>query len=63
MIADEKMLEELLSRPTPDVVKLIANLDGDFLFLGIAGKIGPSLAGMAKRACFKGREVSSRINI
>lgn len=43
-------LEERLSRPTPDVVDLMRNLPGDFIILGAAGKMGPSLARMAKRA-------------
>ncbi len=50
-IANEEQLEELLSRPTTEVVELFSRLDGDIIFLGIAGKIGPSLARMAKRAC------------
>ncbi len=43
-------LEERLSRPTPDVVELMRHLPGDFIILGAAGKMGPSLARMAKRA-------------
>lgn len=50
-ITDEKQLEELLSRPTPEAIEMFRGLEGDLLFLGIAGKIGPSLANMAKRAC------------
>jgi nucleoside-diphosphate-sugar epimerase len=50
-IATEEQLEELLSRPSPEAVDLFKQLDGDLIFLGIAGKIGPSLAHMAKRAC------------
>jgi nucleoside-diphosphate-sugar epimerase len=50
-ITDLAQLEELLSRPSQEVVETVANLDGDFLFLGIAGKIGPSLATMVGRAC------------
>ncbi len=50
-IFDERHLEELLSRPTAETVKMFKRLDGDIIFLGIAGKIGPSLANMAKRAC------------
>lgn len=50
-INDEVQLEESLSRPTPETVDVFRNLDGDIIFLGIAGKIGPSLARMAKRAC------------
>ena len=43
-------LEEALSRPTDAVVETLRKLDGDIVFLGIAGKMGPSLARMAKRA-------------
>lgn len=50
-ILDDKQLEELLSRPTAETVDLFKRLEGDIMFLGIAGKIGPSLANMAKRAC------------
>lgn len=52
-IANEQQLEELLSRPAEETVELFKKLDGDIIFLGIAGKIGPSLAHMAKRACDK----------
>lgn len=50
-IANEKELEEVLSRPSSATIELFKSLDGDILFLGIAGKIGPSLAHMAKKAC------------
>lgn len=50
-IANEAVLEELLSQPSAETVELFEKLDGDILFLGIAGKIGPSLAHMANRAC------------
>lgn len=50
-IENEEQLEELLSRPTTETVEMFKKLDGDIIFLGIAGKIGPSLANMAKRAC------------
>jgi hypothetical protein len=50
-IVDVSTLEGMLSRPTPEVVETISRLDGDFLILGIGGKIGPSLARMIKRAC------------
>jgi hypothetical protein len=43
-------LEELLSRPTPEVVAAMARLDGDLLILGVGGKMGPTLAMMARRA-------------
>ena len=43
-------LEERLSRPTPAVVDMMRQIPGDFIVLGAAGKMGPSLARMIKRA-------------
>ena len=43
-------LEEMLSRPTPAVVDMMKRIDGDILFLGAGGKMGPTMARMAKRA-------------
>ncbi|MEE2887759.1 MAG: NAD-dependent epimerase/dehydratase family protein [Planctomycetota bacterium] len=43
-------LEETLSRPTPTVVETLRGIDGDVVILGAGGKMGPSLARMAKRA-------------
>ena len=43
-------LEERLSRPTPAVVEMMRRLEGDIVFLGVAGKMGPTLARMARRA-------------
>ncbi len=49
-IGDEEQLERLLSEPTPEVVEVLRQLEGDLLILGVGGKIGPSLARMARRA-------------
>ena len=49
-IEDESALEELLSRPTRALVDDLARLEGDIIVLGVAGKIGPTIARMAKRA-------------
>src|SRR5688572_26696625 len=43
-------LEALLSEPTEAVVETLRRLQGDIVLLGAAGKIGPSLARMARRA-------------
>ncbi len=43
-------LEDRLSEPTAAVVAMMQHLSGDLLILGVAGKMGPSLARMAKRA-------------
>jgi nucleoside-diphosphate-sugar epimerase len=47
---DEAELEERLSRPTPALTQLLGTVPGDLLVLGAGGKMGPSLARMAKRA-------------
>src|SRR5262252_130794 len=49
-IRDEAHLEELLSEPTEGLVRAMRALDGDIVVLGVAGKMGPTLARMAKRA-------------
>jgi nucleoside-diphosphate-sugar epimerase len=51
MFAREAELDDALSEPTPQVVETLRRLDGDVLILGVAGKMGPSIARMAKRAC------------
>lgn len=43
-------LEEALSRPTEEDVEFLRQLDGDILILGAAGKMGPSLARLCRRA-------------
>lgn len=50
MFVNEVDLEERLSRPTSPVIELLSRLSGDYLFLGVGGKLGPSLARMARRA-------------
>lgn len=49
-ISNVETLEELLSRPTPRVVEALSRFGGDLMLLGVAGKMGPSLARMARRA-------------
>ncbi len=48
--ADAEALEERLSRPDSDVVDDLGRLDGDIMVLGATGKMGPTLARMARRA-------------
>jgi nucleoside-diphosphate-sugar epimerase len=45
-----EQLEEVMSRPTPEVVQAMAEMEGDLLILGVGGKMGPTLAKLAKRA-------------
>ena len=49
-IQNVAQLEDLLSEPTERVTRTLASLDGDIVILGAAGKMGPTLARMAKRA-------------
>lgn len=49
-IEDVDALEDLLSTPTAALVDDLARLDGDIMFLGVAGKIGLTISRMAKRA-------------
>lgn len=48
--ADEAELEARLARPTAGVIATLRALEGDILVLGAGGKMGPSLARMARRA-------------
>ncbi len=43
-------LEQFLSEPSEQLVSSFARLGGDILFLGVGGKMGPTMARMAKRA-------------
>ncbi|HEX7087965.1 MAG TPA: NAD(P)-dependent oxidoreductase [Vicinamibacterales bacterium] len=43
-------LEELLSEPTPAAVESVRRGTGDLIVLGAGGKMGPTLARMARRA-------------
>ena len=49
--ADEAALEEFMTRPTQALVTDLAALDGDIMVMGVGGKMGPTLARLAKRAC------------
>ena len=49
-ITSEDQLDELLSRPTNYVVEMFKRNPGDVIVLGVAGKMGPTLARMVKRA-------------
>lgn len=49
-IADVDQLDELLSEPSARTVEAMARLDGDLMLLGVGGKMGPTLAWMARKA-------------
>jgi nucleoside-diphosphate-sugar epimerase len=50
IIPDTTDLDELLSEPTPAVIQTLARLEGDIIVLGAAGKMGPTLTRMIRRA-------------
>ncbi|MHB1356710.1 MAG: NAD-dependent epimerase/dehydratase family protein [Anaerolineae bacterium] len=49
-IASIVQLEDILSQPSQAVVSALRDLSGDLLILGAGGKMGPTLAMMARRA-------------
>ena len=49
-IADEAELEEVMTRPDQALREDLAAVPGDLLVLGAAGKMGPTLCRLAKRA-------------
>jgi hypothetical protein len=49
-VRDVEHLEELLSEPSAAAVAALARLPGDLVVLGVGGKMGPTLARMARRA-------------
>jgi hypothetical protein len=47
-ISDIAALDDLLCRPSQALVDDLRKVDGDIMILGVAGKMGPTLAGLAK---------------
>ncbi|MGZ3350816.1 MAG: epimerase, partial [Xanthobacteraceae bacterium] len=47
---DVEHLEEVMTTPSAPLIAALDDLQGDILVLGVGGKIGPSLAQLAKRA-------------
>jgi nucleoside-diphosphate-sugar epimerase len=49
-IPDIAALDELLCRPSQALIDDLNKVDGDIMVLGVGGKMGPTLAGLAKAA-------------
>jgi len=62
-ITSEEQLDEILSRPTPDLVKLMRRIEGDIIILGAGGKMGVSLGMLAARAVAEARVVKEIIAV
>ncbi|HSI00936.1 MAG TPA: NAD-dependent epimerase/dehydratase family protein [Reyranella sp.] len=54
---DVAALEDFMTLPPPELVAEMKTLKGDLLVLGVGGKMGPTLARMAKRAAPLGMRV------
>ena len=52
-LSTEKDLDEIISRPSEQLVEHVAGLGGDFAVMGIAGKMGVNLGAMLVRALKK----------
>src|SRR5690349_10850329 len=48
--ASETLLDDFMSSPSPELVRDLEQVPGDIMILGVGGKMGPTLARMAKRA-------------
>ena len=48
--SDVAALEDFLTLPSRDLMDDLAEVDGDIVILGVGGKMGPTLARLAKRA-------------
>ena len=47
---DVEALETFMSEPTPGLIADLERVDGDIMVLGVGGKMGPTLARLARRA-------------
>jgi hypothetical protein len=56
---NEEQLEDYLATPTRDLARDLARVDGDLLVLGVGGKMGPSLARLARNAMPANRTVTA----
>ena len=52
-IETEEQLEEALSRPSEADAEAVSRMEEDLLILGVSGKMGPTMARLARRACEK----------
>lgn len=50
MIQTAEQLDDALSAPPVRLVEMMRRIDGDLVILGVGGKMGPTLARMARRA-------------
>ncbi|MBV8241347.1 MAG: hypothetical protein JOY75_11160, partial [Hyphomicrobiales bacterium] len=49
-LRDVEHLEEVMTTPSAALIAALQEIPGDIIILGVGGKIGPTLARLAKRA-------------
>ena len=54
---DVAHLEAVMTEPSPELIADLARIDGDIMILGVGGKMGPTLARLARRAVPKRRVI------
>jgi len=57
----DREIEEMLSEPTPGTVAAVKALTGDFMVLGVGGKMGTTTALMLRRALDAAGKTSARV--
>jgi nucleoside-diphosphate-sugar epimerase len=57
-ITSEEMLDDIMTAPTDALIRDLKAVDGDIIILGVGGKMGPTLARLAKRAAPEKRIVA-----
>ena len=58
LFESEALLDDFMSSPSPELVRDLEQVAGDIMILGVGGKMGPTLARMAKRAAPSKRVVA-----
>lgn len=56
-------LGEFMTRPSRAPVDVLARVDGAIIVLGVGGKMGPTLAGPAKRAAPRKRVIGVAVDV
>jgi nucleoside-diphosphate-sugar epimerase len=50
LIENEEQLENIMTTPSEELIKTLSKIDGDIIILGCAGKMGPTMTKLAKKA-------------
>ncbi|HEY9189056.1 MAG TPA: NAD(P)-dependent oxidoreductase [Bacteroidota bacterium] len=54
LIETEEEIENIMTTPSEELIKTLSKIDGDIIVLGCAGKMGPTMTKLAKRAIDEG---------